>query len=460
MTLVEKSALEKGRLNSIDRRFHPLAGAKSVEFDIARAQRTLSAVKREGQEFRFLPFPIFMTSEAFDQIAIQFERIHSILKKVIRLFAENESVRAFYSLPPSCLRLLEYRSPKGGAPLYARFDFTFDRNGRPRLYEFNTGAPAGAARMPDLHRATMESDVARSFLDHLEATEVLWPISQRGYFASSLTQVLDGNRQYSFALITGRDAPHTNEFDLIAKQIQESGHRAVLCNAEDLRHRGNHLYYNNSPIDICYHKLRHLPPPVETAFFSSVSSVHDYLIAAAEGHVEIVNGFESHLITENKATLALLWDEKCRHLFNEEERCLIDEFIPETRRLKLLSDIAIEEIIENREHFVLKQCYSMKGDAVYIGSTKSIDAWKATILAATRDIHNDFVVQQFTSPEEISTYLDYYFRSASAYVSYSVFMINGRAAGIVARASGGLITNASQGGTTQLVLRIEDKEAR
>ena len=79
------------------------------------------------------------------------------------------------------------------------------------------------------------------------------------------------------------------------------------------------------------------------------------------GRVTVVNPFGT-VVTQNKLSLALMWESIGR--FSPLARRWIRRYIPETYRL---TQVRIDEVIENREQWVLKSAYGCEGDETVCG---------------------------------------------------------------------------------------------
>ena len=118
------------------------------------------------------------------------------------------------------------------------------------------------------------------------------------------------------------------------------------------------------------------------------------LLLAAEyaGRVTIVNPFGS-VLSQNKLSLALMWEQQ-QH-FSPLARRWIRRYIPATYRLSRLSQ---DELLGQRQHWVVKSAYGCEGEETICGPFVSAAMWHETI---TRALPSLWVCQRFfhTAPE-------------------------------------------------------------
>ncbi|HHO50839.1 MAG TPA: hypothetical protein ENK18_08160 [Deltaproteobacteria bacterium] len=103
----------------------------------------------------------------------------------------------------------------------------------------------------------------------------------------------------------------------------------------------------------------------------------------------ILNPFGS-VLTQNKRTMALLWELQAR--LSPEHRELLHRYIPETRRLDAVHP---EQIVAEREQWVLKSDYGAEGEEVVVGRHTEPGEWA---LAIEHAIPERFVVQRCFVP--------------------------------------------------------------
>jgi len=141
------------------------------------------------------------------------------------------------------------------------------------------------------------------------------------------------------------------------------------------------------------------------------------LEAEYDGHVTVVNPFGT-VVTQNKLSLALMWEAMGQ--FSPLARRWIRRYIPETYRL---TQIAVDDVANNRQMWVLKSAYGCEGDETVCGPFVSDEEWRDTLAHA---IPAFWICQRFFSvvPE-----------TNGCHPNYGVYLVGGRSAGFYTRLS-------------------------
>ncbi len=141
------------------------------------------------------------------------------------------------------------------------------------------------------------------------------------------------------------------------------------------------------------------------------------LEAEYAGRVTVVNPFGA-VVTQNKLSLALMWE--VIRAFSPLARRWIRRYIPETYRL---TQMARDDILNNRHQWVLKSAYGCEGDETVCGPFVSDDEWRGTLMYAIPEF---WVCQRFFSvaPEP-----------NGSNPNYGVYLLGGRSAGFYTRLS-------------------------
>ncbi|MCU0657438.1 MAG: glutathionylspermidine synthase family protein [Polyangiaceae bacterium] len=136
------------------------------------------------------------------------------------------------------------------------------------------------------------------------------------------------------------------------------------------------------------------------------------------GACAVVNPFGS-VLAQNKRMMAFFWEQL--ELFSRASQGVIRGYIPYTCRLE---SMAIEQLIEEREGWVLKSDYGAEGDEVILGPQTAPALWEESLRQAAP---GRWVVQRYFQACE---------REGET-INHGVFLIAGEACGLYARAQRG-----------------------
>lgn len=147
------------------------------------------------------------------------------------------------------------------------------------------------------------------------------------------------------------------------------------------------------------------------------------LEAQVAGRVAIVNPFGA-VVSQNKRLMALMWEQLSR--FSPRAQRIIRAHVPYTVRLETLDR---EDLLAERQGWVLKSDYGCEGDEVIIGALCGKAEWEECVYRATP---GRFVAQRYFAARR---------EEDGGSVNHGVFLIGGGAAGVYARVQRGATTH-------------------
>jgi len=143
------------------------------------------------------------------------------------------------------------------------------------------------------------------------------------------------------------------------------------------------------------------------------------LTSALEGRLCIVNPFGA-VLPQNKRSMAFMWEHI--HRFSPGAQEVIRRHIPITSRLEVMH---AEQLIAEKDEWVLKSDYGAEGDEVILGKLASDELWRESLRCARK---GHWIAQRYF---EARTDAD------GASVNHGVFLVAGEAAGLYARVQKG-----------------------
>lgn len=358
-----------------------------------------------------------------EQAAERFAWLHHELAGVV--WEHPELLDDYFGLTP--YQKAMWLASEGRWHGIARVDLFVCRDGRIRACEMNSDTPSGEAEavllnrlLHPYHPGTEDPNLAFAdrFCDMVLA-------SHAAHRQANELSVFD--TPPTAAIIYPTDLPEDLSMIAIYREwLEARGSRVVLGSPYNLRvDADGHLDVLGERIDIV---VRHYktdwwgerepiwvnqpayldPEPLERELLP-------LLQAERAGLVTVVNPFGA-VVTQNKFSLALMSERS--DLFSEEARRWIDEYLPETRRLRDLDRGDLP-----RREWVLKSVYGCEGDSVLCGPFMKQKDW-LTSLQMIEDRH--WIAQRFFDVEPIDDGL---------LPNYGVYVIGGRAAGFYSRLS-------------------------
>ncbi len=215
---------------------------------------------------------------------------------------------------------------------------------------------------------------------------------------------------------------------LYKRWLEERGHELALGSPYNLRYGPSGLLLFDRPFSIM---LRHY----KTDWWGERASVWDdeqipdteplaealraTLSAVLDRRAAIVNPFGA-VLPQNKRSMAFMWEHI--HRFSPRAQEIIERHIPVSSRLETMHG---EQLLAEREAWVLKSDYGAEGDEVIIGRCVSAEVWQASLAHAVK---GRWIAQRYFEAQ----------RGASGEaVNHGIYLVAGEACGIYARASTG-----------------------
>lgn len=211
---------------------------------------------------------------------------------------------------------------------------------------------------------------------------------------------------------------------LYKKTFEERGWEIVLGSPYNLAHDERGLTLFDTPISLV---LRHY----KTDWWGERQSAWDdeelldpqpleepleaVLAAMMEGSAAVVNPFGA-VLPQNKRAMAFMWEQI--HRFSRRSQETIRAHVPVTRRLEA---VHVEQLLAQKDEWVLKSDYGAEGDEVVIGKLVTAEAWKESLAHARP---GRWIVQRWFRARE---------GASGEIVNYGVFVLGGEAAGLYAR---------------------------
>jgi glutathionylspermidine synthase len=144
------------------------------------------------------------------------------------------------------------------------------------------------------------------------------------------------------------------------------------------------------------------------------------LASVMDRRAAIVNPFGA-VLPQNKRSMAFMWEHI--HRFSPGAQEVIQRYIPVTSRLETLHR---EQLLAQREEWVIKSDYGAEGEEVILGCAVSEEIWRASLDHARR---GRWIAQRYfkarTTPEGEA-------------VNLGVYLVAGEAAGLYARVQAGV----------------------
>ncbi len=215
---------------------------------------------------------------------------------------------------------------------------------------------------------------------------------------------------------------------LYRRWFEARGHQVVLGSPYNLASDERGMLLFDTPFSVM---LRHYKTDWwgeraaawDDGEIADVEALHGPLRATLANVVErrcaVVNPFGS-VVPQNKRSMALMWEHI--HRFSPHAQEVIQRHIPVTSRLETLH---AEQLVAQREDWVLKSDYGAEGEEVILGRCVTDEIWAASLAHARK---GRWIAQRYFAAHTTI---------GKETINYGIYLIAGQAAGVYARVQDG-----------------------
>ncbi len=260
-----------------------------------------------------------------------------------------------------------------------------------RFTEYNAEVPAAGAYSDAFTEVFYGLPVMREFMHRYEVRSL--PTRQHVMHAllDAYEQWLGRRELPNLIILDWREVPTYSEFRLFLDYFHSQGLDCVIADPREMTYRNGQLYAGNFRVDLIYKRV------LITELVQMGGMDHPVIQAVRDNAVCMVNPFRCKILYK-KTSLAVLSDERNRHLFDEEELRGIDEHIPWTRTVVERHTFhdgnpvdLIPYIQKYKERFVLKPSDEYGGKGIVLGWLVDDQEWEKALKTA---LETPYIVQE------------------------------------------------------------------
>jgi glutathionylspermidine synthase len=391
------------------------------------------------------------------------EKISSALNKLIKLYLEDEKVRAIMRFSETEEDLFRIEPHYSFALVISRLD-AFMNDYEIKFLEFNCDSPAGTAFSDVLEEGFREIMNSYPFLgqwklEYINRQELLFQALRSCYKEFRYSHPHFPEKP-TIAIVDWDDLPTADEFVLLQQFFESKGLKTIITSPQRFTLDGDSMMADGEKVDLIYRRV------ITRELIEKFDQVQDF-VGGARNHLACMcNPFRSFIVG-NKKILDLLTDQRFHHIYDRDELEVIHKTIPWTR---VLADVKATYngylvdlhrfVIDNKDKLVVKAASSYGGKDVFLGRETDQQTWEAVV-----DKHiesEEWVVQEYVNiPQEIFPEIDEKVNLKLKKVNINPFAFNGKYGGTISRVSDKSIINVSAGGgivPTMSVVRKKDLE--
>ncbi len=416
--------------------------------------------------FKLQPWPTFINNKTGDAFREAGEGLFELIKGIPgRVFNfDPQKMSDYYGVP-----VKEIKNQLDGATedhinnLLGRGDFILSPTG-PKCLEYNVGASLGGWQIPIWESLYLNHPVISGFLkDYGVKTrnENLLRLFLEHAVRSTLSKIPGCDKEINIVIVfegyqDGSGGSTSHYLDQMLKEIVHHKNKDMKgsVSVSDYPHfhlKDHSLFLKEKRIHVLVEMyLGYVSPEVMEAFKA--------------GNIRLLNGPISYLLS-NKLNLALLSDPETARVFTQEEKKIIDAYVPWTRKITPGGTTYKNEKIDDLERFmlsdkerlVIKPSQGLGGKGICVGARSDMNEWEKVVAAALKD--KNWLVQELVESEP-----GIYQSGEKGYelhdMVWGFFLFGTRYAGVwnrvmPRRGSKGVI-NCHSGATVSMVFAVEE----
>ncbi len=388
-----------------------------------------STAKYHGETIYSLYLPKIFPEHVVEYLRESADTMYSILTKVIKEYLEDEDYRKLFGFSKELEELIVVdRLYESYLPI-ARIDIFLNEEDLSFQYcEFNADGTSSMNEDRELNIALTKTAAYQKLAKEysLETFE-LFDSWVEEFMATYGTYKKKRENPRIAVVDFLEKGSSMEEFEMFCKSFRKAGYEAEVCEIRDLKYIDNILYSSSGQrIDAIYRRA------VTSDIMAHLDEVPDFIQAVKDQNVCLVGSFCTQII-HNKILFKLLFEERTQSFLNEKEIKYIQEHIPYTVRLTD-HDCDIDEVIKNKNEWIIKPEDSYGAQGVYAGITHTEKRWEELVHS---NKNRDYLLQKFNLPYQ-SKNLDFH-KEDPKFQLYSnltgMYIYNGKFKGVYSRLS-------------------------
>ncbi len=370
---------------------------------------------------RFRMMPVWLDRATQGGLYAAAAGVAALHAEAARLCASDPTLLArFYDLPPSYELMWRMSAPAWHG--IARAD-VFLTAGGPRVCELNSDTPSGEPEAVSLNRVVDGAGAAGFDDPNCRLADRVFALLEEA--------APKGNHPLTVGIVYPTElTDDLSVIELYARWFEARGARVILGSPFNLHAdgQGGVAMFGISCSVIWRHYKTDWWGERRTVWRSEDGYADDVPLmrplallagATARGRCAVVNPFGA-VLTQNKRTMALLWEELDR--FAPWARAMVRRYLPFTARLEALPAARLRR---EKEAWVLKSDYGCEGEEVVMGAETSDTEWARVL--------DDAIPTRWIAQRRFIPLTD----AAGRIANYGVYVVGGEAAGIFTRLQAG-----------------------
>jgi hypothetical protein len=349
---------------------------------------SFSSLQWHDKQIKLQPWPTFINRNRKKDMEIASIRLCNLIKQVPRRIFNNNpaKISQYYRMPLDIVKMqLDTSSQEHIDQLMARGDFIISASGL-KCIEFNVSSDLGGLEKPIWESMYLNTPIISKFLENhqvqIKNTNLLtvllrhlldialskWPRQKKINIAFVIPGYRKGSRNKEFSYLS---QSYREVLEVKNKHLQG---QIIFCDYHHLSTSNNGVYLeeNMGRVHILIELYTGMVMP-------------EILDRFKQGNILLYNGPITRLLS-SKLNLGLLSENENSAIFNEEERKIIQTYIPWSRKIDIIdttykgTKVRLDNfLLSNKEKFLIKPSEGAGGMGVCVGKNTTAAQWREAV---------------------------------------------------------------------------------
>ena len=385
-----------------------------------------STAKYHGIYVRSCYIPKIFSKGEFKYLEEEINTLYGIFAKIINRYAEDDEYRKLFGFDERLEKLILNSDFNDNILPIARIDIFYnDETGEYKFCEFNTDGSSAMNEDRELNNALKDTKAYKEFAAKRKVETCELFDSWVEEFLEIYKKSSKSDELPNVAISDFMECATSNEFEIFRQAFEKRGITACICDIRELKYVDGILKTpDGTRIDAIYRRA------VTSDIMKHYDEVQDVINAACDKKVRLIGDFFTQII-HNKVLYKIIHLPETLAMLTRKEQLYVYHHVPYTM---MLSKDNIDDVIRNKDRWILKPEDSYGSKGVYAGVEYSQDEWEQKVRGVKM---GEYILQEFCMPY---TNYNYEFDGNSLnrikfYNLTGMYVYNGKLKGMYSRIS-------------------------
>ena len=323
----------------------------------------------------------------------EFKKIASklmvITNKIVGEYLSNPEYRKLFRYPEKLEELiLHYPGYNMPVPI-CRYDMFYNGEDDYVFCEFNTDGSSSMNEDDIIGGIMLETKAHKELSEKYDLTQFelfeSWVDASYRIYKEADQAVEKPN----VAILDFTGLGISNEFDRFKRTFEAKGFKCEIIDPRDIVYRDGKAYAGDFRLDLVYRRA------VTVEMIRRYDEIQGLIDGYLNNAFVMIGSFRSQIM-HSKLIFKIFRDPLTRSILTDEENDYLDKHIPYTEILEKQEDY--DEVLNNKDSYILKPFDSYSSDGVYAGLEHSQEEWK-NILDET--YKKDYIYQDYFNMDKV-----------------------------------------------------------